>query len=131
GSGDTPLAEVRALREALAHGNAAGGAGDNRQLNSIVRATDALEFRLGEELGRNLNLDTTLSRAAYVELGTDDANTAALAQLTRDRLDIIESTLMTDNAPRIRAQEPRDTARDSEAAARYFRSLSKRPRSSE
>ena len=131
GSGDTPLAEVRALREALANVNAAGGAGNNRQLNSIVRATDALEFRLGEELGGNLNLDTTLSRAAYVELGTDDANTAALAQLTRDRLDIIESTLMSGDAPRIRAQQPRDTARDSEAAARYFRSLSKRPGSSE
>ncbi len=124
---DTPLARVRALREALADATASNSGSsryDRDQLNGILRATDALVFRLGQELGELFDLDTELSRANYLPRGTDDDNTQALVHMTRDRLDLIETTLLSLDAPPIHAQQPRDTARDSGAAARYFRSLS-------
>ena len=43
----------------------------------------------------------------------------------RDRLDLIEAALLNSDKAPIRAQEPRDQERDSEAAARYFRDLSR------
>lgn len=123
---DTSLARVRSLRQTLTDANAASAAGGgfNDNLDGIVRATDALEFRLGQELGEGFNLDTALNRAAYVPRGTDADNTDALVQMTKDRLDLIESVLLNLAAPPIRAQNPRDTARDSAEAARYFRDLS-------
>ncbi len=124
---DTSLARVRALRQALADtnpANSASGGGFYDNLDGIVRATDALEFRLGQELGEGFNLDTTLNRASYVPRGTDADNTDALLQMTKDRLDLIESVLLNVAAPPIRAQNPRDSARDSAEAARYFRELS-------
>ncbi len=125
---DTSLARVRSLRQALAAANpanaATGGGFDDNNLNGIVRATDALEFRLGQELGEAFNLNTALNRAAYVPRGTAADNTDVLLQMTKDRLDLIESVLLNLEAPPIRAQNPRDTARDSVEAARYFRDLS-------
>ncbi|MCZ6888471.1 MAG: hypothetical protein O7H39_08245, partial [Gammaproteobacteria bacterium] len=123
---DNPVTRVRALRQALSDTLASSGGdpGNEGQLNSIVRALDALEYRLGQELGEPFNLDTAMDRARYLPRGTDDDNTQALVRMTRDRLDLIESSLLNLHAPRIRAQQPRDEARDSQAAARYFRSLS-------
>ena len=127
---DTTLARVRALRRALANSipaDSAAGGYDDANVTGIVRATDALEFRLGQELGAGFNLDTALNRAAYVPRGTDAGNTDALVQMTKDRLDLMESVLLNLAAPPIRAQNPRDSARDSAQAARYFRDLSAPP----
>ena len=126
GRNDSPLARVRELRQSLAdaRGGAGGAVYDGDRLDGILRATDALEYALRRELGDTLSLDTTLSRLNYIPRGTDDDNTEALARLTRDRLDLIETTLLNLDAPSIRAQQPRDIARDSAEAARYFRSLS-------
>jgi hypothetical protein len=125
---DSPLARVRVLRQALSDARTTGGGGggiyNDDQLDRILRATDALEFRLREELGETLALDTTLSRLNYVPRGTDDDNNEDLARMMRDRLDLIETMLLNLEAPSIRAQQPRDLARDSAEAARYFRSLS-------
>jgi len=122
---DNPLARVRALRQALTDAAPTrSGQNDGDEVNGIFRATEALAFRLGQELGEQFNLDTSLSRSRYIPRGTDDDNTATLVSMTRDRLDFIETALLSLQASPIRAQKPRDTARDSEAAARYFRSLS-------
>jgi hypothetical protein len=48
--------------------------------------------------------------------------------MTLERLDLIEAALETADTPPIRAQEPRDVSRDSAAAARYFRDLSRSTR---
>ena len=124
---DDPLTRVRQLREALSNAaptRSGGSQSDGDEVNGIFRATEALAFRLGQELGARFDRDTTLSRSSYIPRGTDDDNTATLVSMTRDRLDLIEATLLSLRASPIRAQKPRDLARDSEAAARYFRSLS-------
>ncbi len=116
------LTEVRELRDELAElisGN------DLDDMESLLRRTDALEMRLGQEIGPGVALDTAFSRQAYRERGTDSANSEALAQLMSDRLDLLEAALMNLDAEPIRAQEPRDQARDSDAAARYFETLSR------
>jgi hypothetical protein len=92
-------------------------------MEAMLRQADALESRAGQELGDDFELDTTLSREAYVERGTEAANSEALAQLMKDRLDLIEAALVNQEAAPIRAQEPRDGERDSEEASSYFRSL--------
>jgi hypothetical protein len=46
--------------------------------------------------------------------------------MTLERLDLIEATLESVDSPPVRAQDPRNAARDSAAAARYFRDLSRR-----
>ncbi|MCZ6711178.1 MAG: hypothetical protein O7B25_12525, partial [Gammaproteobacteria bacterium] len=125
--GDDPIARVRQLREALVNAaptRSGGGQNDGDEVNSIFRATEALAYRLGQELGGQIDLDTTFSRSSYIPRGTDDDNTERLVRMTRDRLDLIETSLLSLRASPIRAQKPRDVARDSEAAARYFRSLS-------
>jgi hypothetical protein len=137
GGGQSTLAQVRELRAQLGQtltgdaqqGNrvpgadAGVGAFDSSELGALLRRADALEFRAGQQLGEGFELDTTLSREAYFERGTDAANTAALVQLMKDRLDLIEAALLNPQAAPIRAQEPRDQGRDSEAAAEYFREL--------
>ena len=72
----------------------------------------------------DFQFDTRYSREAYAERGTDAANNQALAELISDRLDLMEAALTNLDTLPIRAQEPRDDARDSDAAARYFESLS-------
>jgi hypothetical protein len=126
--GESVLAQVRTLRQALANAapaNDSGGGYDGDRVSGILRAADALEYRLEQEFGDGFEFDTGQSRARYVPRGTDSANDEALAQMTRDRLDLIEATLLNRDAAPIRAQEPRDDGRDSEAAARYFRDLSR------
>jgi len=44
--------------------------------------------------------------------------------LLKDRLDLIEAALLSVESVPIRAQKPRDIARDSDVAAEYFRELS-------
>ena len=114
----TQVRELRAELDAL-------GTGNNRDMESLLRRTDALEARLSQEIGADVALDTTFSRQAYQELGIDAANTEALARLMSDRLDLLEAALVNLDAEPIRAQEPRDQARDSDAAARYFEELSR------
>ena len=136
--GESTLAQIRELRsqlgEALQGGAQPGGqferqdgigAFDTSDMEALFRRADALESRLGYQFGDEFELDTTLSREAYLERGTDAGNTEALAQLMKDRLDLIEAALVNLDAEPIRAQEPRDQERDSEAAARYFKDLSR------
>ncbi len=148
-SENSTLAEVRELRAELAEltgsnsaddqpgGTASGaiggavprgepgrGAFDQSTMEALLRRADALEYRLGQELGADLPFDTRFSREAYSERGTDAANTQALAELMSDRLDLMEAALTNLDRVPIRAQEPRDEARDSDAAARYFETLS-------
>ncbi|MGE0621480.1 MAG: hypothetical protein AB7I04_02570 [Pseudomonadales bacterium] len=142
GEGGNPstLAQVRALRAQLTEAmnglggeqrgeltrnNTGIGAFDTSDMETMLRQADALEFRAGQEIGGDFELDTALSRAAYVERGTEAANTEVLAQLMKDRLDLIEAALVNQAAAPIRAQEPRDGERDSEAAAEYFEQLGK------
>jgi hypothetical protein len=67
-------------------------------------------------------------RGVYTIRGTAADNTEALYRMTLERLDLIEAALESADTPPIRAQEPRDVSRDSAAAARYFRDLSRSTR---
>lgn len=128
-SESSALAEVRALRAELSsatpQADNGSGAFDQSAMEALVRRADALEYRLGQELGADFRFDTGYSREAYVERGTDLANDQALAELLSDRLDLMEAALTNIDTVPIRAQEPRDEARDSDAAARYFEELSR------
>ncbi len=125
---NSTLAEVRELRaelrDAAPQSGSSSGAFDQSTMEALLRRADALEYRLGQELGADFRFDTRNSRAAYAERGTDAANNQALAELLSDRLDLMEAALTNHDTVPIRAQEPRDDARDSDAAARYFESLS-------
>ena len=128
-SENSTLAQVRELRSdlsrALPQSDGGAGAFDESSMEALMRRADALEYRLGQELGADFRFDTLNSREAYRERGTDAANNQALAELLSDRLDLMEAALTNLDTVPIRAQEPRDEARDSDAAARYFEELSR------
>ncbi|MEM8765975.1 MAG: hypothetical protein AAGE43_00920 [Pseudomonadota bacterium] len=123
-----------ALGGAVPNSNSGGGAFDQsalsqnaasrNEMEALLRRADALEYRLGQELGEEFRFDTRYSREAYSERGTNAANTQVLAELMSDRLDLMEAALTNRGTLPIRAQEPRDEGRDSDAAARYFETLS-------
>jgi hypothetical protein len=97
---------------------------DRGKLNSLMRETENLEYRVNEQLGQGSTPDTTQDRLDYLARGTDAENDVALASLLKDRLDLIEAALLSVESVPIRAQKPRDIARDSDVAAEYFRELS-------
>lgn len=127
-SESSTLAEVRELRAelrgAVPQSDSGPGAFDQSTVESLLRRTDALEYRLGQELGADFQFNIRYSREAYAERGTDTANNRDLVELISDRLDLMEAALTNLDTLPIRAQEPRDDARDSDAAARYFEALS-------
>ena len=118
---DDALASARELRRALASAAAdyeAGGSAEAladaaRSIRGIARDAVSLQFALEMDAG-----DT------YTMLGTSDANTATLVRMTAADLDRIETTLLQRDAPSIKAEAPRNAARDANAPARYFRALS-------
>jgi hypothetical protein len=125
GAADTsPLAEVRGLRRALEGATGGTNVGTDRgRLDSLLREAENLEFRVAEELGVGPTPDTRLDRENYVPRGTDATNNERLASLISDRLDLLEAALLNIERSPMRAQMPRDSARDSNAAAEYFREL--------
>ena len=120
-SGGNPLAEVRGFRRELMR---LGDYGDARSIGAVARDLDQLVAQLNEELGDTLDIDTSLDRELYIARGAAEENTDVLYRMTSDRLDLIENALMHADTELVRAQTPRDRARDSDAASRYFRSLS-------
>ena len=107
----SPLAQVRELRRALNGARAGGGTNveiDRGELNSVRRATENLESQLQELLGADTLPDMRASRENYVPRGADEANDAELANLLRDRLDLLEASLLNSDRAPIQAQRPRD-----------------------
>ena len=116
--------EVRGLRRALSRAQMGGNFADAGAVDAVSRELDQLLMRLNLESGGKLDIDTTVDRNLYIARGTAEENTELLYRMTLDRLDLIENVLMIRRAEPVRAQTPRDSARDSEAASRYFRLLS-------
>jgi hypothetical protein len=85
-------------------------------VRGLARATESLERELKTQLGE--------ARGLYQPLGTDDANTAVMMQMLADRLDVLEATLLSLQAPPVRAEQPRNVERDNSSASRYYRALS-------
>lgn len=115
GSGDA-LTQLRQLRAAL-------GAGGGQDAEGIARQVDQLLAGL-PDAGVAEGLDTTLDREHYVALGTDDTHSDALLQMVTDRIDLIEARLLRVRKEPLRAQDPRDALRDSEAVSDYYTRLS-------
>ncbi len=112
----SPGEQIRDLRQALAN---AGARNSSRGVEAVAGRVDSLIAGLGERL------DTRLSRENYLPLGTGQDNTAALMKLTRERLDLVEAALLYPATDAVRAQEPRDEARNRGQTARYFTDLAR------
>ncbi len=123
---DDPLSAVRAMRRDLSRARQAGTGGDASALDTVVWQVDQLQARLTEALGETITVDTTLDRKLYVARGIADENGEALFRLTSDRLDLMENALLRAAREPVHAQTPRDQARDSAAADRYFRALGRK-----
>lgn len=124
GVGTDPLAEVRELRRRVLEAGDDDG-GFRRRALEAVAADLARMGGAGDAAGGGATMGAGLDRGLYTIRGTADENTEALRQLVLDRLDLLESALLSlDRAP-VRAQQPRPSGRDSPAAARYFRTLSR------
>jgi hypothetical protein len=119
-SAGDPLSEVRELRRRLEAART-GGDLDEAEARAVARAAEAL---VREQPG-GAGWSGDLARSLYVVRGTDPDNDDTLYRLTLEQLDLVENALQRADAPPVRAQEPRDGARDSSAAARYFRELSR------
>jgi hypothetical protein len=134
-----PLEEVRALRRRLADASRDRNMTE-AEVAAVARSLDRLapadlgsaDLVSGDDRGQD-GPGVSASRFArdrgvYTIRGTAADNTEALYRMTLERLDLIEAALESADTPPIRAQEPRDVSRDSAAAARYFRDLSRSTR---
>jgi hypothetical protein len=123
-----PLQEVRALRRRLADARRGDGSVAEAQVEAVARALGRLAPAedLGQD-GRGVSASrSALERGVYTIRGTAAENNEAFYRLTLEQLDLVEAALESADSVPIRAQEPRDASRDSAAAARYFRDLSRR-----
>jgi hypothetical protein len=138
---EDPLRQVRSLRRRLDDVDASDQP-DRQAVTDVARALDRLlASEEGSGTAAGASTGTSDSRGGsrdggirssggmtdYRIRGTDEANTDVLLRLTRERLDLAEAMLVSRDNPPIRAQEPRQAERDSAAAARYFRELSRAP----
>lgn len=130
-----PLQEVRSLRRRLTEARTDDGRPAEGEVAEVVRSLARLAprddgqdtARDGAARGRGATGSrTAVDPGVYVIRGVASENTESLYRMTLERLDLIEATLESADSPPIRAQEPRDSHRDSAAAARYFRELSTR-----
>ncbi|MDA0789636.1 MAG: hypothetical protein O2780_09295 [Proteobacteria bacterium] len=119
-----PLDEVRRLRQALARTEGGNIGPNGRGVDAVRQELNDLLARLNLGTGANLNIDTSNDRRLYLARGIAEENTDELYKMTADRLDLVESVLVNREVETVRAQQPRDSARDSDAAAEYFRLLS-------
>jgi hypothetical protein len=123
-----PLQEVRALRRRLADARRGDGSVAEAEVEAVARALGRLAPAedLGQD-GRGVSASrSALDRGVYTIRGTAAENNEAFYRLTLEQLDLVEAALESADSVPIRAQEPRDVSRDSAAAARYFRDLSRR-----
>lgn len=125
-----PLLEVRALRRRLEAAGSAAGGYQASEVEAVARAAGRLQQESVAERGSDDAGAAPASLGDYHIRGTDDANTEALYRLTAEQLDLLEATIQQLDRLPVRAQAPRSEARDSEAAARYFRELSQSGRGS-
>jgi hypothetical protein len=115
-AGEDPDARVQALRRALAAARE-GSTFDRSALESVAEQVEALRFELGSEL------DFASQNAAYTRRGLNTDDPAALYRLTLESLDMLDVSLRSAEGPGIEAERTRSAARDSAAAAEYFRRL--------
>ena len=122
GEAGDPLRAVDTLRQALSAARDGGGY-DRGALESAASQIEALRFRLGE----SLDLDLAEDRARYQKLGLNSDDPEALYRLARESLDLLEVALRYEDGAEIRAERSRSAARDTSAAAEYYRRLGQVP----
>lgn len=127
-----PLDEIRTLRRRLADARSDDGSLAEAEVAAVARALARLGSSPDAEADGPMagwghdRRPPQPGDGIYRIRGTSPENTEALYRLTLEQLDLMEVALETADTAPVRAQEPRDAARDSSAVARYFRDLSRR-----